>query len=164
MLSSSSKTTSLTEEPSSFFTKRNGNEVQSPWFTDITDDSDSFVSYSGKSSHQVSIQIPDGYHQFIVVPDGDIKDRYFHIPYDYLETGILPVPLTTQTNNKNDTIFIDLKTMEALDNHKYNQMPPTRFKCNSDRCLFMLTSFSLDYNKKRKDALRLRIEGYLFKK
>lgn len=148
----------LVDKDASFYSSKNYGT------TDTTDDSDSFVSYSGKSSHQVSIQIPDGYHQFIVVPDGDIQDRYFHISYDYLETGILPVPLTTQTNNKNDTIFIDLKTMEALDNHKYNQMPPTRFKCNSDRCLFMLTSFSLDYNKKRKDALRLRIEGYLFKK
>lgn len=148
----------LVDKDASFYSSKNYGT------TDTTDDSASFVSYSGKSSHQVSIQIPDGYHQFIAIPDGDIQDRYFHIPYDYLETGILPVPLTTQTNNKSDTIFIDLKTMEALDNHKYNQMPPTRFKCNSDRCLFMLTSFSLDYNKKRKDALRLRIEGYLFKK
>ena len=39
MPSSFSKTASSTEEPSSFFTRRNGNEVQSPWFTDMTDDS-----------------------------------------------------------------------------------------------------------------------------
>lgn len=91
----------LVDKDASFYSSKNYGT------TDITDDSDSFVSYSGKSSHQVSIQIPDGYHQFIVVPDEDIKDRYFHIPYDYLETGILPVPLTTQTNNKNDTIFIE---------------------------------------------------------
>ena len=85
----------LVDKDASFYSSKNYGT------TDTTDDSDSFVSYSGKSSHQVSIQIPDGYHQFIAIPDGDIQDRYFHIPYDIWKQEyclfLLPLRLITRT-------------------------------------------------------------------
>jgi len=150
----------LVDKDASFYTAkyRNGGT------TDTIDDSDSFVSYSGQSSSGSSIRIPDGYSQFLTIPEAENKQGKYLIPYGHLETGILPVPLGTRTDTKNDTIYIELKTIEALGNHKYGAMPPTRFRCNTNKCLFILTNFSLDYDKKRNEDLRLSIKGYLFKK
>lgn len=122
------------------------------------------VSYSGQVSSQTSIEIPKGYNRFVIIPGPSRSSRQLNIPRKYLETGILPASLGTQTDKTNDTVYIDLKTIEELQCYKYGEMPPAQFKCNSDKCLFILTSFSLDYQKEGSKALLLNINGYLFRK
>lgn len=121
------------------------------------------VSYNGQVSSQTSFGIPDGYKYFVAIPGGNAQQKKFSIPHKYLETGILPVPLNTRTGNVNDIIYFDLKTLEALQLHKQDEMPPAYFKCNSDKNSFLLTRFSLNYDKEVNEALQLSIGGYLFK-
>lgn len=122
------------------------------------------ISYNGQSSPRTSIEIPKGYSRFIIIPKPTSSSRRLDIPRKYLETGILPAFLGTRTDQMNDTAYIDLKTIGTLQRYKYGEMPPTQFKCNSDKCLFILTGFSLDYQKEGNKALLLNINGYLFKK
>lgn len=122
------------------------------------------VSYSGQTSSRTSIEIPKGYNRFVIIPEPGRSSRQLYIPRKYLETGTLPASLGTRTDKTNDTVYIDLKTIEALQRYKYGEMPPAQFKCNSDKCLFILTGFSLDYQKEGNEALLLNINGYLFRK
>lgn len=128
------------------------------------DDDNPFVSYSGQASPQASVQLPDGYNRFIAIPEPTKSNRRIDIPHKYLETGILPAYVGTRTDKVNDTVYFDLKTIEALQRYKHSEMPPTQFRCNSGKCLFVLTGFSLEYHEKEDKALRLEINGYLFKK
>ena len=119
------------------------------------------VSYNGQASSQTSIEIPKGYSHFVIIPE---SSRQLKIPHKYIETGVLLASLGTRTDEMNDTAYIDLKNIEALQRYKYGEMPPAQFKCNSDKCLFILTGFSLDYQEEGDEALLLNINGYLFKK
>ena len=122
------------------------------------------ISYRAQAASQVDIKIPNGYNRFIAIPDPKESDWSCTIPRKYLETGILPVSLGTRTGHMNDSVYIDLKTLETLRQYKYGEMPPTTFKCNSNKNLFMLTRFSLNYPKVGQEELKLGINGYLFKK
>lgn len=127
-----------------------------------TIDTESPISYNGHTNSQKSIKLPNGYDQFISISDISVSGKDISAPYT--ETGVIPVSLRTQTENKNDTVYIDLKTLERLDSSKYGEMQPTEFKCNSDKALFMLTSFYLTYYMQEEKDIRLSIDGYLFKK
>lgn len=154
----------LVDEKTSFYSARQHYNTATD--TDGTSGSaskESFINYNKQSSLQENIRIPDGYSQFTVLTESyDMMDR--DIPYRYLETGTLPFALNSQTDGVNDTIYFEYKTIEALHLYEYNEMPPTLFKCNSDKSLFMLTRFSLNYNKTGKEDIRLSVNGYLFKK
>lgn len=125
---------------------------------------DARVSCNGQADTRATISLPAGYNSFIAIPDAGISNLRLSIPHKYLETGVLPAPLGTLTGKTNDTVYVDLKTLDALNSHAYGKMPVTRLKCNSDNCLFVLTSFSLDYEEQGDEDLRLGIKGYLFKK
>lgn len=129
--------------------------------TDLAEEANPLFSYSAQSATRTSISIPAGYSRFMTIPD--VGTMRLSIPHKYLETGILPAPLGTTTGKTNDTVYIDLKTIKALHDHKYG-MPPTPFKCNSDNGLFMLTDFTLDYQEQGDEDIRLSIKGYLFNK
>ncbi|WP_303208771.1 DUF4153 domain-containing protein [Bacteroides oleiciplenus] len=122
------------------------------------------ISYRAQAASQVDIKIPNGYNRFIAIPDPKESDWSCTIPRKYLETGILSVSLGTRTGHMNDSVYIDLKTLETFRQYKYGEMPPTTFKCNSNKNLFMLTRFSLNYPKVGQEELKLGINGYLFKK
>lgn len=121
---------------------------------------DSETSYNGHTNVKNSIKLPEGYSQFIPISDVSISGK----DVGETKTGILPVFLRTQTENRNDTVYIDLKTLERLASSKYGEMQPTEFKCNSDKALFMLTSFYLTYYMQEDKDIKLSIDGYLFKK
>ena len=124
-------------------------------------DNNRAISYSAQASSLTSIEIPKGYSCFIIIPE---SSRQLKIPHKYIETGVLPASLGTRTDKMNDTAYIDLKNIKALQRYKYGEMPPAQFKCNSDKCLFILTGFSLDYQEEGNEALFLNINGYLFRK
>lgn len=123
----------------------------------------SLITYNGQSATNASISVPAGYSSFTAIPDAGSANKELSIPRKHLLTGVLPAPLGIKTKT-NDTVYIDLQTLEALERHAYGKMPPTRLKCNSAASLFVLTAFSLDYHEHGDDDLRLRIKGYLFKK
>lgn len=122
---------------------------------------DDTVIYSGEIHAKTAIEIPDGYTRFVHI--GTPNKRY-SIPHKEVEKGILPVFLDTKTGQTNDTVYIDLETLGMLHDYKYGDMPPTTFKCNSNKCLFLLTYFELTYNEGGKNDAHLNLDGYLFKK
>lgn len=157
----------LVDKDASFYYAQNRFGQDSDEATDnnkATADSNHPISYSGQASPRTDIEIPKGYSRFVIIPEPTKSGRQLYIPRKYLETGILPASLGTRTGKMNDTVYIDLKTIEALQRYKYDEMPPAPFKCNSAKCLFILTGFSLDYQKEGNEALLLNINGYLFKK
>lgn len=116
------------------------------------------LSYNGQANDTIPIKIPKGYSQFVKISNSS------NLPSRYLETGILPVFMDTQTESSSDnTVDIDLKTLEKLNETKYNEMEPMLFKCNSGKHLFILTRFSLMYNKQDNKEIHLSVDGYLFK-
>ncbi|MFR5958339.1 MAG: hypothetical protein ACLUHA_00260 [Bacteroides stercoris] len=77
----------------------------------------------------------------------------------------MPVSLDTRTDNLNDSAYIELSTLEMLEkNSKHGHIPPTSFRCNSPKNLFMLTAFDIHYEKNSNEDVRMSIKGYLFKK
>lgn len=123
------------------------------------------VSYSGEIDIQTIINIPEGYTRFIAIPDGSISSHRFTVSRQSLESGILPVSLDTRTGKLNDSVYIELNTLEMLEkNSKHGHIPPTSFRCNSPRNLFILTAFDIHYEKDSDEDARMSIKGYLFKK
>lgn len=123
------------------------------------------VSYSGEIDIQTIINIPEGYTRFIAIPDGSISSHRFTVSRQSLESGILPVSLDTRTGKLNDSVYIELNTLEILEkNSKHGHIPPTSFRCNSPRNLFILTAFDIHYEKDSDEDARMSIKGYLFKK
>ena len=153
----------LVDKDASFYyaQKRFGQNSNKAADNDKAADGNRAVSYNGQASSQTSIEIPKGYSHFVIIPE---SSRQLKIPHKYIETGVLLASLGTRTDEMNDTAYIDLKNIEALQRYKYGEMPPAQFKCNSDKCLFILTGFSLDYQEEGDEALLLNINGYLFKK
>lgn len=125
---------------------------------------DALISCNGQSDTRAAINLPAGYNSLTAIPNTDGSKLRLSIPRKHLETGILPAPLGTLTGKVNDTVYVDLKTLNELNSYAHGKMPPTRLKCNSDNSLFVLTSFSLDYPEQGDEDLRLHIKGYLFKK
>ena len=133
--------------------------------TIATDTDSDRVTYSGEIDSQTIINIPAGYTRFIAIPDAGLSGHRFTIPRQYLENGTLPVSLDTRTGNLNDSIYIDLSTLEMLEkSSKHGHIPPTSFRCNSPKNLFMLTAFDIHYEKSSDEDVRMSIKGYLFKK
>lgn len=128
------------------------------------DEDNSLISYSNQSPTRSAISMPAGYSSFTAIPDAGASSLRLSIPHKHLATGVLPAPLSTTPGKMNDTVYIDLSTIEALQGYTYGKMPPTRFKCNSSNSLFMLTDFSLDYFEQGDEDIRLTIKGYLLKK
>ena len=123
------------------------------------------VSYSGEIDIQTIINIPEGYTRLIAIPDGSISSHRFTVSRQSLESGILPVSLDTRTGKLNDSVYIELNTLEMLEkNSKHGHIPPTSFRCNSPRNLFILTAFDIHYEKDSDEDARMSIKGYLFKK
>lgn len=123
------------------------------------------VFYSGEIDIQTIINIPEGYTRFIAIPDGSISSHRFTVSRQSLESGILPVSLDTRTGKLNDSVYIELNTLEMLEkNSKHGHIPPTSFRCNSPRNLFILTAFDIHYEKDSDEDARMSIKGYLFKK
>ena len=123
------------------------------------------VSYSGEIDIQTIINIPEGYTRFIAIPDGSISSHRFTVSRQSLESGILPVSLDTRTGKLNDSVYIELNTLEMLEkNSKHGHIPPTSSRCNSPRNLFILTAFDIHYEKDSDEDARMSIKGYLFKK
>lgn len=123
------------------------------------------IIYSGETDSQAIVDIPKGYSRFIAIPDDGISNLHLTIPYQYLESGILPVSLDTRTGKLNDSVYIELKALEMLEkNSKHGHIPPTRFRCNSPKALFILTGFDINYEKGSGEDIRMGIKGYLFKK
>lgn len=123
------------------------------------------VTYSGAIDSQTNISVPKGYTRFIAIPSDGMSSRFLTIPRQYLENGILPVSLDTRTDNLNDSAYIELSTLEMLEkNSKHGHIPPTSFRCNSPKNLFMLTAFDIHYEKNSDEDIRMSIKGYLFKK
>lgn len=132
--------------------------------TAIDTDSDR-VTYSGEIDSQTIINIPAGYTRFIAIPDAGLSGHRFTIPRQYLGSGTLPVSLDTRTGNLNDSVYIELSTLEMLEkSSKHGHIPPTSFRCNSPKNLFMLTAFDIHYEKSSDEDVRMSIKGYLFKK
>ena len=151
----------LVEKDVSFYTTKYHYEG----VTNKENNAGTYVSYNGQALPLTSIEIPNGYNRFIAIPkDVNKSDRNIKIPLKYVKTGVLPVSLGLQTGNENDTVYIDLKTLKELDEYRYGEMRPTQFKCNSNKKLFILTSFSIAYDEQEDKDIRLSINGYLFKK
>lgn len=144
----------LVETDVSFYTAKYHYETSSGRYGDRE-----FQSYYAQVSHGESITVPQGYNRFIA-----ISDKSFSLPHKYVETGMLLVPLSYFTGEKKDTVYIDLKTLKELDEKRQDDMPPTRFKCNSDDMLFVLDDFSVRYYEAGNEDINLNISGYLFKK
>ncbi len=153
----------LVDKDASFYYAKNrfGQNSDETADNDKAADNNRAISYSAQASSLTSIEIPKGYSCFIIIPE---SSRQLKIPHKYIETGVLPASLGTRTDKMNDTAYIDLKNIKALQRYKYGEMPPAQFKCNSDKCLFILTGFSLDYQEEGNEALFLNINGYLFRK
>lgn len=133
--------------------------------TIATDTDSDRVTYSGEIDSQTIIKIPAGYTRFIAIPDAGLSDHRFTIPRQYLGNGTLPVSLDTQTGNLHDSVYIELSTLEMLEkSSKHGHIPPTSFRCNSPKNLFMLTAFDIHYEKSSDEDVRMSIKGYLFKK
>lgn len=133
--------------------------------TIATDTDSDRVTYSGEIDSQTIINIPAGYTRFIAIPDAGLSGHRFTIPRQYLENGTLPVSLDTRTGNLNDSVYIELSTLEMLEkSSKHGHIPPTSFRCNSPKNLFMLTAFDIHYEKSSNEDVRMSIKGYLFKK
>lgn len=133
--------------------------------TIATDTDSDRVTYSGEIDSQTIINIPAGYTRFIAIPDAGLSGHRFTIPRQYLENGTLPVSLDTRTGNLNDSVYIELSTLEMLEkSSKHGHIPPTSFRCNSPKNLFMLTAFDIHYEKSSDEDVRMSIKGYLFKK
>lgn len=123
------------------------------------------VTYSGETDSQTIVDIPEGYTRFIAVPDNGASSHRLTISLQYLKNGILPVPLDTRTGKLNDSVYIELKTLEQLEqNSKHGHILPTPFQCNSPKNLFILTGFDFYYEKESNEDARMSIKGYLFKK
>lgn len=123
------------------------------------------VTYSGETDSQTIVDIPEGYTRFIAVPDNGASSHRLTISRQYLKNGILPVPLDTRTGKLNDSVYIELKTLEQLEqNSKHGHILPTPFQCNSPKNLFILTGFDFYYEKESNEDARMSIKGYLFKK
>ena len=144
----------LVEKDVSFYTARYHYNTSSGRYGGIE-----FQSYYGQVNHHESITVPKGYNRFIAIPG-----RTSNLPHKYVQTGILPVSLGYYTGEDKDTVYIDLKTLKGLDGKGQDNMPPTRFKCNSDDLLFVLDNFSVGYYETGKEDISLNIGGYLFKK
>lgn len=153
----------LVDKDASFYYAKNrfGQNSDETADNDKAADNNRAISYSAQASSLTSIEIPKGYSCFVIIPE---SSRQLKIPHKYIETGVLPASLGTRTDKMNDTAYIDLKNIKALQRYKYGEMPPAQFKCNSDKCLFILTGFSLDYQEEGNEALFLNINGYLFRK
>ena len=133
--------------------------------TIATDTDSDRVTYSGEIDSQTIINIPAGYTRFIAIPDAGLSGHRFTIPRQYLGNGTLPVSLDTRTGNLNDSVYIELSTLEMLEkSSKHGHIPPTSFRCNSPKNLFMLTAFDIHYEKSSDEDVRMSIKGYLFKK
>lgn len=133
--------------------------------TIATDTDSDRVTYSGEIDSQTIINIPAGYTRFIAIPDAGLSGHRFTIPHQYLGNGTLPVSLDTRTGNLNDSVYIELSTLEMLEkSSKHGHIPPTSFRCNSPKNLFMLTAFDIHYEKSSDEDVRMSIKGYLFKK
>ena len=133
--------------------------------TIATDTDSDRVTYSGEIDSQTIIKIPAGYTRFIAIPDAGLSGPRFTIPRQYLGNGTLPVSLDTQTGNLHDSVYIELSTLEMLEkSSKHGHIPPTSFRCNSPKNLFMLTAFDIHYEKSSDEDVRMSIKGYLFKK
>ena len=133
--------------------------------TIATDTDSDRVTYSGEIDSQTIINIPAGYTRFIAIPDAGLSGHRFTIPRQDLGNGTLPVSLDTRTGNLNDSVYIELSTLEMLEkSSKHGHIPPTSFRCNSPKNLFMLTAFDIHYEKSSDEDVRMSIKGYLFKK
>ncbi|WP_320886766.1 DUF4153 domain-containing protein [Bacteroides clarus] len=133
--------------------------------TIATDTDSDRVTYSGEIDSQTIINIPAGYTRFIAIPDASLSGHRFTIPCQYLGNGTLPVSLDTRTGNLNDSVYIELSTLEMLEkSSKHGHIPPTSFRCNSPKNLFMLTAFDIHYEKSSDEDVKMSIKGYLFKK
>lgn len=133
--------------------------------TIATDTDSDRVTYSGEIDSQTIINIPAGYTRFIAIPDAGLSGHRFTIPRQYLENRTLPVSLDTRTGNLHDSVYIELSTLEMLEkSSKHGHIPPTSFRCNSPKNLFMLTAFDIHYEKSSDEDVRMSIKGYLFKK
>lgn len=129
--------------------------------TQNTDSISSVVTYNGQINQGTSIEIPAGYSRLVAIPD-NIRNNMRQMPEQSVKTGVLPVYLGLQTDGKNDTAYIDIKTLQMI-NESAGRLP-VRFKCNSQKCLFVLTRFSLNYQEPEDKDIRLSIDGYVFKK
>lgn len=133
--------------------------------TIATDTDSDRVTYSGEIDSQTIINIPAGYTRLIAIPDAGLSGHRFTIPCQYLGNGTLPVSLDTRTGNLHDSVYIELSTLEMLEkSSKHGHIPPTSFRCNSPKNLFMLTAFDIHYEKSSDEDVRMSIKGYLFKK
>ncbi len=133
--------------------------------TIATDTDSDRVTYSGEIDSQTIINIPADYTRFIAIPDAGLSGHRFTIPRQYLENRTLPVSLDTRTGNLHDSVYIELSTLEMLEkSSKHGHIPPTSFRCNSPKNLFMLTAFDIHYEKSSDEDVRMSIKGYLFKK
>ena len=133
--------------------------------TIATDTDSDRVTYSGEIDSQTIINIPAGYTRLIAIPDAGLSGHRFPIPRQYLGNGTLPISLDTRTGNLNDSVYIELSTLEMLEkSSKHGHIPPTSFRCNSPKNLFMLTAFDIHYEKSSDEDVRMSIKGYLFKK
>lgn len=121
-------------------------------------------SYQGETEPSEPLPIPEGHNQVIEIDqymsgaDGSLPDKWW-------ENGSLPVPLELT----GDTVYFDLDTIWKLQVHTSGgtfpetaSMPPTALRCNSPDKSFVLTRFSLNYNKTNIEDTHLSFKGYLF--
>lgn len=133
--------------------------------TAVDDMENDRVSYNGEIDGRTTVTIPEGYTRFIAIPGNNRSAHSLTIPRRYLKSGILPASLDTRTGKLNDSVYIDLKTLEMLDkDKKHGHIAPTSFRCNSPKNLFILTGFGLVYEKNSDEGITMSIKGYLFKK
>ena len=104
------------------------------------------------------MEIPEGYTRFI----GDSQDTFF-FSAEECRTGTLAVPLNRWIENSEDSISIDIKTLEEWDKKEESgNIPPPRINSKSGNHVFYITYFC--YDPKQGSEPSLRLSGYLFMK
>lgn len=126
--------------------------------TETDEDKGVYFSYSGSVSSHAGIRIPAGYRQFSA-----LQTKKTELPDKYVRDGLLPLSIKDYTGNKNDTVYISLKTLKETGEKENSAMSPLWFECTPGS-RFVLTGFSLWYYDKEKNNVNLEIKGYLFTK
>lgn len=98
------------------------------------------------------ITIPKGYTKFTRMTGNAVS-----VSKEEYAAGVIPVELYVM-GIRYDEIYFDLKTLGALSRQYI--MKPASFRCKSEKCVFILTSFRLYYDME----IKLDYEGYLFRK
>lgn len=104
------------------------------------------------------MEIPEGYTRFI----GDSQDTFF-FSAEECRTGTLAVPLNRWIENSEDSISINIKTLEEWDKKEESgNIPPARINSKSGNHVFYITYFC--YDPKQGNGPSLQLSGYLFMK